>query len=254
VHDSRKFLLLALAVSIAFHVMLGLAWSAFRLHAIISNSPESQLTKPFRLVKTNTQEGQTSRPVASEPKHVPPVLVQSSGSALPSIRIPPLLPRLEAAREPPEKMIEATDEFVPIKPPGPFVSPIDPKQAWINVAESVNYGLLDGFKMDVSQGEYRLSTELDVRVRARGDLLLEYPLMAAAIGKESVIYVILQIDENGNRTRTEIVRGDADFDRTVIDALDMVQFLPGKIRERPVKSILILEFAFRRSPPEIGGL
>jgi len=139
-------------------------------------------------------------------------------------------------------------------PIGPFISEIDPKKAWINVAESVNYDLLRGISMDISQGEYRLPDELDIRVRAKGDLTIEYPFIPAAMGKEAVIYVLLLIDEQGQKIRVQIVRGDPDFDNAVLQSLEKVEFRPAMLKRVPVRSLLLLEFEFRRHPPEIGSL
>jgi TonB family protein len=106
--------------------------------------------------------------------------------------------------------------------------------------------------MDVTNGEYLLPGEVDLRVRAKGDLSIEYPLIAAAMGKEAVTYVLLLIDEQGKKLRVQIVRGDADFNNAVLEALEKVEFRPAMLKGMPVRSLLLLEFEFRRNPPEIG--
>jgi TonB family protein len=138
-------------------------------------------------------------------------------------------------------------------PMGPFQSTIDLKKAWINVAESVNYDLLRGIGMDVTNGEYRLPGEVDLRVRAKGDLSIEYPLVAAAVGKEAVIYVLLLIDEQGKKLRVQIVRGDVDFNNSVLGALEKVEFRPAMLKGMPVRSLLLLEFEFRRNSPDASA-
>lgn len=108
--------------------------------------------------------------------------------------------------------------------------------------------------MDVSGGEYRLQGDLDKRVAAKGNLTIEYPLIAAALGNEAMVYVLLLIDEEGKKSRVEIVQGDADFSVAVLQALDKVEFRPGVLKNKPVRSIMLLEFEFRRNPPEPGSL
>jgi outer membrane biosynthesis protein TonB len=107
--------------------------------------------------------------------------------------------------------------------------------------------------MDISDGEYRLQNDLDKRVRAMGNLTIEYPLIAAALGKEAVVYVLLLIDEEGKKSRMQVVHGDADFSNAVLQALDKVEFRPGVLRDKPVRSIMLLEFEFRRDPPKSGS-
>jgi TonB family protein len=246
----RSVLVIMFMVSTMIHVLLGALWSASRLYSV-QNSANSTF-RNFTVLKMPNSGLDTEPTLAPRP----------TNTVLPSRTDPP---RENAVSDPipqtpSEKRLEQGNELgtiadVPTNAPmGPFMSSIDPKSAWINVSESVNYNLLRGISMDVSQGEYRLPDELDVRVRAKGDLTIEYPLIAATMGKEALVYVLLLIDEQGAKTRVEIARGDADFDEAVLHALEKIEFRPAMVKRVPVRSLLLLEFDFRRDAPQPSAL
>lgn len=245
--DSRKVLIVAVVASLIAHAILAIAYSAHRRHVVVTASdttPQVLKLVTARLAKVESEPTSTLaiplKRVAALAKAPTladaPVLQQSSAN----------LPRVQVQAEP--LVVPAAQ--VAIKPSGPFISPIDPKQAWINVAESVNYDLLRGITMDIAQGEYRLSTEVDVRVRAKDDLAIEYPVFAAAFGKEAALYVLLLIDEQGRKNRVEVIRGDVEFHEAILQALDRVEFRPAMLKNQPVKALLLLEFEFRRAGPD----
>ena len=240
------------AISVAIHLLLGAVWSATRLYSVQNVQDSSQNT--FTLVRPAT----ITRAIQPAPSLVTTGTPSATSKTESRQVIPPELiikppsefalgAKINGASE--WQFEDATNLRM-----GPFQSEIDPKKAWINVAESVNYDLLRGISMDISQGEYRLPDELDARVRAKGELTIEYPLIAAVIGKEAVIYVLLLIDEEGKKIRVQIVRGDPDFDNAVLQSLEKVEFRPAMLKQVPVRSLLLLEFEFRRNPPEIGSL
>lgn len=251
----RNVFITMFVMSIAFHLLLGAAWSVHRLHTVQNLADVKPQT--FRVVKI------APLPTRAEPVRainvpipVPPVAPSKIRPSTPAAS--KLVPSQNSAVltpiiQPPSELLGANEDSANM-PMGPFQSKIDPKKAWINVAESVNYDLLRGISMDISKGEYRLPDELDTRVRAKGDLTIEYPLIAAAMGKEAVVYVLLLIDEQGQKARVQVIRGSPDFDDAVLQSLEKIEFRPAIIKRVAVRSLLILEFEFRRDPPEVGSL
>jgi TonB family protein len=240
--------------SLVIHFLFAAAWSVHRLRTVkntVDITPQifivirpatlTHIVEPKPAPKVSTSDP-LSTPTNNQPKISTPI-----ESAIP----PPPASGVQQSNE--TDAITAVETAVSM-PMGPFQSKIDPKKAWINVAESVNYDLLRGIGMDVTAGEYRLPGEVDLRVRAKGDLSIEYPLIAAAMGKEAVTYVLLLIDEQGKKFRVQVVRGDPDFDTAVLQSLEKVEFRPAMLKRVPVRSLLLLEFEFRRNPPEIGSL
>jgi periplasmic protein TonB len=251
----RRSLTFAVVVSLLLHGVFALSLSATRVH-LVTNGIE--MGSPLTVVSmTPPTLQQPSPPVASEPSAVKP----------PDITPPAREARTKATTDVPAKPETVKPE--PVKTPrdleigpprqtntdeGPFVSPIDRSTAWMNVAEVTNYALLQGVSIDVTNGEFRLSTELDVRVRARGDLVLEYPIDAALLGEEGAVYIMLLIDEQGGKRDVRVLNGKPVFVAAVLRALEPIQFTPGRLRGNPVRSILLLEFDFRREPPPLGVL
>ncbi len=250
----RGALITMFVASISIHILLGMAWSAYRLYTIRNTAMASP--QIFTVLELKSRLQNTSPPSAS---NAPTKDFVSTPNHVERVKDLALTPNLQknAPITLPNKQYNELDFVTPTTatsgPMGPFQSEIDPKKSWINVAESVNYNLLRGISMDISSGEYRLPDELDVRVRAKGDLAIEYPLIPAAIGKEAVIYVLLLIDEQGQKIRVQIVRGDPDFDGAVLKALEKVEFRPAILKREPVRSLLLLEFEFRRNPPEMSS-
>jgi TonB family protein len=250
-NNKRSVLVTMLVASTVIHVFLGALWSATRLYS--AQNLAASTSQDFTVLKMPSSDRvEVARMARSlEPAGVVLPLLNDTARESPvrgPITTPSVTPPSQANRQ-----SSVTD--VPANTPmGPFVSAIDPKKAWINVAESVNYNVLRGISMDVSQGEYLLPDELDVRVRAKGDLVIEYPFIAAALGREALVYVLLLIDEQGAKTRVEIARGDADFDQAVLHALEKIEFRPAMLKRMPVRSLLLLEFDFRREAPRPSPL
>jgi outer membrane biosynthesis protein TonB len=251
----RRVLVTMFIFSMLIHLLLAAAWSAHQLYSVqnmINIAPRA-----FTVVKsTELPRVQQTLPEQRVQVKVPTTVRQLQRENTISEVLPNTTPSLSASstvpnlRQPIKSDITLADANVPM---GPFLTEIDPKKAWINVAESIDYSLLQGISMDISDGEYRLQNDLDKRVRAMGNLTIEYPLIAAALGKEAVVYVLLLIDEEGKKSRMQVVHGDADFSNAVLQALDKVEFRPGVLRDKPVRSIMLLEFEFRRDPPKSGS-
>jgi TonB family protein len=252
---SRVFITM-FVTSLAIHFLLAAIWSAQRFYKI-QNMVEP-VPQAFTVVRPSSlptiakpaaaQADLTNVPVTVPTKNPPRTKIPNDAATGTVVRM-----KSEPAPSDPQPAGPREIEAISNLPMGPFQSAIDPKKAWINVAESLNYDLLRGVTMDVSQGEYRLPGEVDLRVRAKGDLTIEYPLIAAAMGKEAVVYALLLIDEQGQKLRIQIVRGDPDFDNAVLQSLEKVEFRPAMLKRVAVRSLLLLEFEFRRDPPEIGS-
>jgi periplasmic protein TonB len=252
--SKRSVLFTMFIFSMLIHLVVAVLWSANMLHGVQKMMNFSPRT--FTVVRTPELPNEVNPdPLQRVSKLDAPTMHRlerqnTTGEEAIRTLIKPAASTAYIVRQPirPDASpVEATN-----MPMGPFQSAIDPKKAWINVAESIEYGLLKGISIDVSGGEYRLQDSLDTRVLAKGDLTIEYPLTAAALGSETVVYVLLLIDEDGNKSRVQVVRGDPDFDRAVLQALERVGFRPGVLRGKPVRSLMMLEFKFRRDPPEPG--
>jgi TonB family protein len=253
---SRAFITM-FVISLAIHSLLAAIWSAQRFYTI--HNTIEPVPQVFTAVRPSSLPPVTKPTVAQADSPNVPISVPTKNpprTKIPNDAATETVDRLksEPALSDPQPTEQGEINTTSNLQMGPFQSTIDPKKAWINVAESLNYDLLRGISMDVSQGEYRLPGEVDLRVRAQSDLAIEYPLIAAALGKEAVIYVLLLIDEQGQKIRTQIVRGDPDFDNAVLQSLEKVEFRPAMLKQVPVRSLLLLEFEFRRNPPEIGSL
>jgi TonB family protein len=251
----RKIFVAMFVISIAFHLLLGAVWSVHRLYTVQNLAGVKPQT--FRVVKIDPlpARAEPARPI-NVPIHAlsqAPDKIRPSTPTAKKLVVPQNSAVLASIIQPPGELLASNEDSTNM-PMGPFQSKIDPKKAWINVAESVNYDLLRGVSMDISQGEYRLPDELDIRVRAKGDLTIEYPFIAAAMGKEAVVYVLLLIDEQGQKARVQVIRGSPDFDNAVIQSLEKVEFRPAILKHVAVRSLLILEFEFRRDSPEVGSL
>jgi outer membrane biosynthesis protein TonB len=248
----RRSLTFAVVVSLLLHGVFALSLSATRVH-LVTNGLQAGL--PLTVVSMVQATSATKPPpVTTEPvmqRQPKPVEARAESRSNPPRDVPAKAP--EPAKRPPRD-VETGPPRQTNTEEGPFVSPIDRSTAWMNVAEVVNYELLRGVPIDVSNGEYRLSTELDVRVRARGDLVLEYPVDAALLGEEGAVYIMLLIDEQGAKRDVRVLNGKPVFAATVLRALEPIQFTPGRIRGNAVRSILLLEFDFRREPPPLGVL
>jgi TonB family protein len=251
-NNKRNVLVTMLIASTMIHVLLGALWSATRLYS--AQNLAASTSQDFTVLKMPSSDRvEVPRMARSlEPAGVVVLPLPNDTATESPVRGPITTP---SATPPSQAKRQSSVADVPANAPmGPFVSAIDPKKAWINVAESVNYNVLRGISMDVSQGKYLLPDELDVRVRAKGDLVIEYPFIAAALGKEALVYVLLLIDEQGTKTRVEIARGDADFDQAVLHALEKIEFRPAMLKRMPVRSLLLLEFDFRREAPRPSPL
>jgi periplasmic protein TonB len=252
--SKRSVLITMFVFSMLMHLLLAALWSANRLHGVQNMMNVSP--RIFTVVRPSELPTEINPvPLQNVSKLNAPTIHQlkrektTSEAALKTFTVPAASAASSTVQ--PIKPDSSADETANM-PMGPFQSAIDPKKAWINVAESIEYSLLQGISIDISDGEYRLQSGLDTRVLATGDLTIEYPLAAAALGSEAVVYVLLLIDDDGSKSRVQVVRGDPDFDRAVLQALERVEFRPGVLRGEPVRSLMMLEFKFRRNPPEPG--
>lgn len=258
---ARKSFAIALIASLIAHALLWFVGSV-AIHHTVRNVAQPQIAAftvvrvPFpqasknELAPTSAADQlravQTPAPTNPEADKTRPSSTSAATAAIP----PAMSKSIPAPTTSVAKLSPPTETTQPSKS-SPFEGEIDPKQAWINVAESPNLGLLQGVTIDVSGGSYYLSEEVDVRVRARGDLKVEYPVSAAVLGSEGVVYVMLLIGDQGQKDRVQILSGPPMFDAAVLQSLEPIEFLPAMLKDKPVASILLLEFEFRRKPPAI---
>jgi TonB family protein len=254
-NGKRRVLVTMFVFSMLIHLLFAAIWSAHQLYTVqnmIDLTPRIfSVVMPPKLTHVNQPEP-AQIVHTEESATVNQVHPESTASELAPKTILSFAPITALnLKQPINPNVSPAKANMPM---GPFQSEIDPKKAWINVAESIDYSLLRGISMDVSGGEYRLQSDLEKRVGATGNLTIEYPLIAAALGKEAVVYVLLLIDEEGRKSRVQVLRGDVDFDNAVLLALEKVEFRPGMSKSKPVRSLMMLEFEFRRNPPKPGSL
>lgn len=76
--------------------------------------------------------------------------------------------------------------------------------------------------------------------------LVVYPEIAKRAGVEGTVYVEAFVDENGNVTRTTVVKGiGAGCDEAAMAAVQKVKFKPGKQRGKPVKVRMSIPIRFK---------
>ena len=74
---------------------------------------------------------------------------------------------------------------------------------------------------------------------------LTYPELARRAGVEGVVYVLAFVDEQGNVQHTEVARGiGAGCDEAAAEAVQKVQFHPGKQRGQPVRVRVMVPVRF----------
>lgn len=73
-----------------------------------------------------------------------------------------------------------------------------------------------------------------------------YPEIAKRAGVEGKVYVLAFVDENGNVTKAEIIKGlGAGLDEAALNAVRQTKFKPGKQRGKPVKVQVSIPIVFR---------
>jgi periplasmic protein TonB len=73
-----------------------------------------------------------------------------------------------------------------------------------------------------------------------------YPEIAKRAGVEGKVYVLAFVDENGNVTKADIIRGlGAGLDEAALNAVRQTKFKPGKQRGKPVKVQVSIPIVFR---------
>ncbi len=73
-----------------------------------------------------------------------------------------------------------------------------------------------------------------------------YPEIAKRAGVEGKVYVKAFVDEKGNVTKTEVVKGlGAGLDEAAVKAVQATKFKPGKQRGKPVKVQVMIPIQFK---------
>ena len=76
--------------------------------------------------------------------------------------------------------------------------------------------------------------------------LITYPEIAKRAGVQGRVYVQAYVDELGNVTKVELIKGiGAGCDEEAMNAVNSVKFLPGKQRDKPVKVKMYIPLLFR---------
>jgi periplasmic protein TonB len=75
---------------------------------------------------------------------------------------------------------------------------------------------------------------------------ITYPEIAKRAGVEGRVHVLAFVDENGNVTKAEIIKGlGAGLDEVAVNAVKQTKFKPGKQRGKPVKVQVAIPIIFR---------
>lgn len=73
-----------------------------------------------------------------------------------------------------------------------------------------------------------------------------YPEIAKRAGVEGKVYVLAFVDENGNVTKAQVLKGlGAGLDDAALDAIKQTKFKPGKQRGKPVKVQVSIPIVFK---------
>jgi protein TonB len=73
-----------------------------------------------------------------------------------------------------------------------------------------------------------------------------YPEIAKRAGVEGKVYIKAYVDENGNITKAEVLKGiGAGCDEAALDAVKKTKFKPGKQRGKPVKVQVSIPVVFK---------
>lgn len=73
-----------------------------------------------------------------------------------------------------------------------------------------------------------------------------YPEIAKRAGVEGRVYILAFVDENGNVTKAEVIKGiGAGCDEAALDAVKKTKFKPGKQRGKPVKVQVSIPVVFK---------
>jgi protein TonB len=76
--------------------------------------------------------------------------------------------------------------------------------------------------------------------------LITYPEIAKRAGVQGRVYVQAYVDELGNVTKVELIKGiGAGCDEEAMNAVNSVKFIPGKQRGKPVKVKMYIPLLFR---------
>jgi protein TonB len=82
-------------------------------------------------------------------------------------------------------------------------------------------------------------------IKAIHDLIV-YPEIAKRAGIEGKVYVMAYVNEKGNVTKTEVVKGiGAGCDEAAVKAIEQTRFSPGKQRGRSVKVKIMIPVIFK---------
>ena len=73
-----------------------------------------------------------------------------------------------------------------------------------------------------------------------------YPEIAKRAGVEGKVYILAFVDENGNVTKTQVLKGlGAGCDEAALKAVQQTKFKPGKQRGKPVKVQVSIPIVFK---------
>lgn len=92
------------------------------------------------------------------------------------------------------------------------------------------------------------SPRLKSPARPLGDPNLRYPL-GDLERKDGAVMLQLLIDEKGGLTQADVVCAARGFERSALESVKELKFHPAIAREGPVKSYMLVEFAYGRGFP-----
>ena len=75
---------------------------------------------------------------------------------------------------------------------------------------------------------------------------ITYPDLAKKAGIEGKVFILAYVDENGNVTKAEVIKGiGLGCDEAALDAVRLTKFKPGKQRGKPIKVQITIPISFK---------
>ncbi len=170
--------------------------------------------------------------------------------------------------EPPKRILQASQELVdvedidltrqetrpppPPRPPIPIEAPSDEALEDVDIQSTeidVTRDVPPPPKQDDDMDTYFVAVE-ELPEPIGGIAAIQarvvYPEIAKRAGVEGTVFIEAFVDENGNVTRTAVVRGiGAGCDEAAMAAVQATKFKPGKQRGKPVKVRMSIPIRFR---------
>lgn len=228
----KKYLTIAMWTAIVLIVLSATAPGIYRW----INPENETVVKPKKVIITEL----TPPPSIGEEKQVVPVEAP-----------PPLKSTIKFTPPVVKPDEQVKDEFIPTVEELKDVDPGMKTEQGSN--EGVDYSLIETEEKVVEQKEeaptYFVAVE-EMPEPIGGIAAIQskivYPEIAKRAGVEGKVYILAFVDENGNVTKAQVLKGlGAGLDEAALDAIKQTKFKPGKQRGKPVKVQVSIPIVFK---------